>query len=608
MSKSDVATAAAHLSQFGEGNGPRIENETLHVLDAERSTRQSNAAAFDVEHRGAYERRKLQFQLRVSKGGDGGSILFLNTRHYGKRGPAPFLESAVEPNLKNTFAVGIDIHNPKNEAPFGPWGNYRGEPQREISLHFDGRELVKRVAPKEFRGDFVPFEIVIEHEVGGADVTVRANDATVFDRLFVAGLQPSETRLAFAAGTREKVATEFDIKGVVEQVERAARKRREPLHVEIFNHVLTNNAKTAYKATVDLPPLQWALGRVILTLEIHDAGKDWDEWDRNGEISVIDDEGKKLGIVPFITSYRTPCHWKVDVTHFRPLLTGMRTFEIAAGTTFYKNRGYMMSVSLDYYHGANEYAPVDVVPLWVGTAKYKSDDNHFQDFFQPRRIELDGKATRARIFTTTTGHSQVGEFTRSSRAIVAEAEGESPATKRFENTLWKDDCYLNPNRPQFGTWKYSRAGWAPGDVVRPWWIDLSPMLASNSRLTLTYLPSRYVFKDGDETPTPKEISKASHVVRSYLILYADAKEKVPAPTLRIASVAKNSNAMKAGILRGDYLASYDGTRVDSTQDLIDAIQRATQSGAKRVRVVIVRGVAEMTLEIDAGKMGISLGR
>ncbi len=33
-----------------------------------------------------------------------------------------------------------------------------------------------------------------------------------------------------------------------------------------------------------------------------------------------------------------------------------------------------------------------------------------------------------------------------------------------------------PNRPQFGTWKFSRAGWAPGDVVHPWWIDLTPHL------------------------------------------------------------------------------------------------------------------------------------
>ncbi len=54
--------------------------------------------------------------------------------------------------------------------------------------------------------------------------------------------------------------------------------------------------------------------------------------------------------------------------------------------------------------------------------------------------------------------------------------------------LWKTDCYLNPNRPQFGTWKFSRAGWAPGDVVRPWWIDLTPKLEPGEVATLDYQP------------------------------------------------------------------------------------------------------------------------
>src|SRR3712207_7924990 len=38
--------------------------------------------------------------------------------------------------------------------------------------------------------------------------------------------------------------------------------------------------------------------------------------------------------------------------------------------------------------------------------------------------------------------------------------------KTWDNILWKTDNYLNPCRPQGGTWKYDRAGWAPGDIVR----------------------------------------------------------------------------------------------------------------------------------------------
>ncbi len=83
-------------------------------------------------------------------------------------------------------------------------------------------------------------------------------------------------------------------------------------------------------------------------------------------ISIQDDEGVWRGIMPFITSYRTECHRKVDVTHVRPHMTGKRKIRIAAGTTFYKNRGYMMSVSLDFHHGTPKLEPHALVPLWHG--------------------------------------------------------------------------------------------------------------------------------------------------------------------------------------------------------------------------------------------------
>ena len=136
---------AHHLSGFREGAGPTASDGVYRLLDASRSPRQSNAVAFDLQHAGARDALTLRCKLRVLSGGDGGAFAFLSTREYGIRGPAPFVRSWVEPNLKGTFAVGIDVHNPKNEEYFGPWGNYRGMPEREVSLHWDGREIVKRI-------------------------------------------------------------------------------------------------------------------------------------------------------------------------------------------------------------------------------------------------------------------------------------------------------------------------------------------------------------------------------------------------------------------------------------------------------------------------------
>lgn len=595
----------AHLSCFAAGDGPSFADGVYRLLDAQRTPGQSNAVAFDRRWEGAYEEVGLNGRMRVLEGGDGGAFVFLDTAEYGVRGPAPFVKSWVEPNLRATFAVGIDVHDPPTEEPFGSAGNVLGLPEREVSLHWDGREIVKRLAEEEFRGDFVDVAIDVRHVAGGAEVTVEFGESKVYDAYFVAGLLPYESRLAIGAGTRADATTEFDVRDVRFEVGEPAKHRRPPLHIEVFHHVLTDNGKTAYEAEVQLPPVNWAFERVILTLEIHDAGKSWDEWDRCGHISILDAEGAKRGIVPFITSYRTPWNWKVDVTHFRPWLAGKITLEIAAGTNFYKNRGYLMSVSLDFYHGTPELEPYRVVPLWVGTAHYGSAENHFQDFFTPQTVEIDEEAAAARVFVTTTGHSQVGEFTPSERALVfVPATGEE---QRFENVLWKTDCYLNPNRPQYGTWKYPRAGWAPGDVVRPWWIDLTPHLEPGEDAVFRYEPKPYDFGDAERTPADGEIHKASHIVRAYLILYRNPAGMVPAPTLLVTGVQKGSNAAKAGVKRGDYLESYDGKRVDSIDDLRTAMQGAQAASKERVTVVVFRGAERLEMEIDAGTMGVSLG-
>ncbi|MGE3852592.1 MAG: peptide-N-glycosidase F-related protein, partial [Planctomycetota bacterium] len=278
---------------------------------------------------------------------------------------------------------------------------------------------------------------------------------------------------------------------------------------------------------------------------------------------------------------------------------------------FYKNRGYMMSVSLDYHHGAPALVPTRVVPLWVGTAHYGSAENHFADFFEPRTVEIGKDTTAAMLFVTTTGHSQVGEFTPSKRTITftppaagsEEAPPREPAT--FANTLWKSDCYLNPNRPQAGTWKYSRAGWAPGDVVRPWWIDLTPHLAGAGSYSLAYAPQPYEFEG--EAPPAAEINAASHIVRAYLIEYGTPAAAVTPPSLVIADVKAGSNAATAGIQAGDYLASYNGSLLDSIDDLRAAIAKAAAARLESVPVVIYRGSSRLELSLAPGSMGISLG-
>ena len=492
------------LAQFGQGDGPRAEGGTYRLLDTSGSFDQSNAIAFPMRAAGGRSEVSLAAEVRVLEGGDGGGVAFLNTAEYGPQGPAPFSAAWTAPNFARSFAVGIDVHDPKDEDPFRGHGNYQGLPQREVSLHWDGRELVKRVSDTEFRGDWAELKINLRAVPGGSEVTVAIGESTVYDSYFVAGMMPYESRLVMGASTLADASTEFDVRHVELTYGDVAPAPRPAIHFPVFNHVLTDNSKTAFQTEVELPPANWEFGRVVLTLQIHDAGDSWDEWDRNGTVSIWDDEGNKHTIVPFITSYRTECFWQVDVTAFRPWLAGKTKFEVAAGTGFYKNLGFMMSVDLDYYHGKPQLAgetraPFLVIPLWEGTAHYGSDEAPFGNVFKPLRLELPSHSAAARIVTFVTGHSQIGEFTPSTRRLQiqpgidltrapdAPAEPLDPPIYSFDNTLWKTDCYLNPNRPQGGTWKYSRAGWAPGDVVAPWVVDPKLFIPMRTSVGLEYV-------------------------------------------------------------------------------------------------------------------------
>ncbi len=605
---------ALHLACFGAGSGPSVDGDVVRLLDDAGTFGQSNAIAFDRAAEGAAASWRITGRVRVDEGGDGGAFLLLDTDRWGVRGPPPFLPLWTQPDLERCLAVGLDVHDPPNSEPFGPWGNYQAMPEREVSLHWDGRELVKRVAAQEFRGAETELDVLVEHVVGGAEITVRLGEDVVYDRWFVAGMHPYEARLAAGAGTRDDVATRFDVAGLALERGPDAGPVRPPVRVEVFHHVLTDNSTTSYDAEVDLPPASWAFGRVLLTLEIHDAGSSWDEWDRNGHLYVVDEDGSKWDIVPFITSYRTPCRWVVDVTPFRPLLAGSTRFEIHAGTTFYKDRGYAMSVSLDFHHGTPEvdgrpHEPFAVVPLWHLTARHGAPENHFRDAYRPVEVAIPPETIAARVRTTTTGHSQVGEFTPSVRAIVVDPDvGADGEPLRFEDTLWKTDCWLNPNRPQFGTWKYSRAGWAPGDVVRPWWIDLSSRIVPGAKARFLYEPQPYDFSDVPEErrPSDGDVAQASHVVRSFLLLSREPDALVPAPVLRVTNVSGGSAAAEAGLLAGDWLATYDGARVDSVADLGAAKQAATDAGKERVVVGLFRGDERLEVEMASGQMGVNL--
>jgi len=82
----------------------------------------------------------------------------------------------------------------------------------------------------------------------------------------------------------------------------------------------------------------------------------------------------------------------------------------------------------------------------------------------------------------------------------------------YRNLLWRTDCWLNPCRPQGGTWKYDRAGWCPGALVRPWDVDITSLIPAGRALTVEYRPQQYINRNAGK-------GRASHLVEVHLIEY-----------------------------------------------------------------------------------------
>lgn len=589
--------SACTFTKYGEGSGPIYEKETFHLLDKEGSQHQANTVGFSCDPRGVHQGVNIAFKLRVPEGAEGGFIGLLNTHDYASSGPAPYLPQLEAPNFKDSFGVGIDVSNPKNEDWFRGPGNFYGHPEREVSLHWNGREIVKRRAEQEFRGEeFVDWNISVQYVIGGAEITVQFKDYNIYDGYFIPSMKPYAFRLAIGARTGE-IATTFDVKDLVLKTSDEAKPVPNPVNLNLFNYVQTTQSNGVFTSEVELPPEDWAFGRVIMKIWIH-GGSKWDEWDRCAHVSVEGPDGEELKIVSFITSYKTPCYWEVDVTDFRSLLAGKTKFFIHAGT-IYRDKGFLMSVDLDFHLGRPEQYAYKVIPLWRGTARYQSDDNPFGDFYDERSAEIPENTIAARLHLVHTGHSQVGEFTPAKRTLKCNDAG-------FENVLWRDDCYLNPNRPQFGTWKFSRAGWAPGDICYPWLIDVFSHITPGKSAVFNYIPHKYDFEGAEELPSQNEIAKASHNVSAYLILYEEPKDLIDAPTVLVLKVTPNSAAHKADLKAGDYLYSYNGVRLFSRDDVDAAKKQALAEEKETVKLVFYRGSKKTEIDFPTGQMGVNL--
>lgn len=412
----------------------------------------------------------------------------------------PPLADEAEPNVDGVFAIGFDVSNPPSHDPFNKDGNIYGRPEREVSLHFNGREIANRLCPVEMKTNQPePYRVRLNSVIGGAEVSVWVGGTSVYDSFFVPDLKP----------LRAEWTANHALMNYRSSRSSAQTSTERPTRINVFDQETNDAGRHRFDKVVEMPSSTDSFGRILGTLTLGPTPKGIDPWDRLAQIWVVDEKGERFEVLRFITPYRKGWTWRVDMTRLMPLLKGRKSFKFECETW---GEGWLVSFDLDYYPGPLSPRPVEIRNLWNTTAVLGQPDQQPLDRFFPERSLSLGEHERVEFVASVTGHGMspnkdnAAEFLALWRKLHVNSS-------TFQNNLWKQDCYLNPCRPQGGTWKYDRAGWAPGDVVEPWVQDITQAVSGNKRSSFRYEIQPYT------NPTPADGSPARHVVESFLVLW-----------------------------------------------------------------------------------------
>lgn len=434
-----------------------------------------------------------------------------------------------EPNHDHALSIAFDVHNPQptDLKPdekgrvmgwFDAFGNWYDRPQREISVHANNRERLNILSPVEYRtGAWVDVQVQIDYILGGAHISVRLDQTTVIDQ-DIWDIRPiAPTAYLGVLGSGLEIA---DLN--ILRADKVRTPIPEPVRVTVFDKQLLQNAAWL-KSEAGFAGIPEQTGRVIATLTLDEPEMGYDHWDKKGTIGIKvphDNSGtdykvmepERFEVFRFITPFRRGWTWHMDVTDLLPLFADERAFDAHIGTYM---KGWLVSFTLDFYPGIADRTPIKVVNLWTGDAEIGNPENPTSAFYKSIAAGVPEGTTSARVRMTVTGHGMhpnsknAGEFMPIWRTLnirtddpTGDVLGGDYIMQSARNHLWKTDVYLNPCRPQGGTWKFDRSGWAPGDKVEPWCIDTQSEFVFGEQLVVEYTLDEYLNEGRGETWAP----------------------------------------------------------------------------------------------------------
>ncbi|GEM_PF-529798 len=502
--------------------GPSLDAKKgiLKLVQAFRARGElSNAVGFERVAKGRYRRLDAKLRFRTSFGAEGMSLVFLPTKNNGTGGKPPALPAWESPKLPGTLGICIDVSNPPTSQWFDSFGNIHHMPEREVALFWDGKERKRFLSPVEFRDEEAhELYLAVRYDLGGAFVSLWIDDKPLCEKLFFPGLRAYESRIALGAHSGPRRHADFFVEeleaGWEDPLPPGTNLCKADAEVPLFGKAVLWAGHRNEEKDFDLPDFApGALRRIILTLQLEPGPGGWDEWDRGASVYLLlppkteKAPPQKVELFRYITPFRRRYSWSADISDFAPLLRGKKRIGLSISTWKGKSqpqKGFRPKLILRYYKGHPDRIPLAVIPLMNKSFSFGNNKTAIDKAFPVLHPSIPRTSNDAKLRITVTGHGQDGEFTPTDLFLRV------AGNKLFQKHLWNEEVYLNPCRPQSGTWKFHRAAWAPGSFVPPWEVELGPWLSPGTTLPLRYWPALYLKQQG---------LQASHSVSIALILY-----------------------------------------------------------------------------------------
>ena len=513
------------LVKQAEGPGPTLDANVVRLLNAVPE-REANALVLPATRDAVPESFELRFAVRLEPGGEGLGIVMRDaaTSDADPRRTIERIEEWDEPNVPDAIDIGLDGRNPpagSGDASDGD-GNVYDRPQREASVHANGREVFNRQSPDFATGRPVPVVVGVRFVPGGALLTLSVAGRSVYADELLAGVAAFSPRIAIGARSGA-TRVRLDVREVVlTRGPDLAEPFAPPRRVALFDKALVSLG-TSREPTVTPAFGEAARGaaRVIATFRIAAPPGGMDRLDRRGALYCHAADGQRYELFRFRTPFSREWEWRVDVTDFLPLFRDGNVFGLFIDTWPRRGAGggFLASVALDFYPGRAARVPIAVVNLWQGEPTLGEPSRPISAFFDARAIAVPDRAGDARVRLSVTGHGRgqgpsdpnAAEFLRVRRELRV-----GGAT--FGDTLSKIDNYLNPCRPQRGKWATDRAGWGPGSIVAPWTIEVGGLLGRGVGRTLTL---EYENVDDYVNDRVGKGDPPTHWIDGQVIFYAD---------------------------------------------------------------------------------------